>query len=50
MDKKYNLLYNGRKLYMNLSAEECTEILQELSESYFSEIDVDPNLIELEEI
>ena len=50
MDKKYNLLYNGRKLYMNLSAEECTEILQELSESYFSEIDIDPNLIELEEI
>jgi len=50
MEKKYNLLYNGRKLYMNLSAEECTEVLQDLSESYFSENNIDPNLIELEEI
>ena len=50
MEKKYNLLYNGRKLYMNLSAEECTEVLQDLSESYFSESNIDPNLIELEEI
>ena len=50
MDKKYNLLYCGRKLYMNLSPEECTEILQEISESYYSESDIDPNLIELEEI
>ncbi len=50
MEKKYNLLYNGRKLYMNLSIEECTEILQDLSEDYFSENNIDPNLIELEEI
>ena len=50
MEKKYNLLYNGRKLYMNLSAEECTEVLQDLSESYFSENNIDPNLIELEEV
>ena len=50
MEKRYNFLYNGRKLYTDLSAEECTEILQELSEDYFSEIDIDPNLIELEEI
>jgi hypothetical protein len=50
MEKNYNLLYNGRKIYTNLSAEECTEILQDLSESYFSGDNIDPNLIEMEEI
>jgi hypothetical protein len=49
-EKSYNLLYNGRKIYTNLSAEECTEILQDLSESYFSGDNIDPNLIEMEEI
>ena len=48
-EKSYNLLYNGRKIYTNLSAEECTEILQDLSESYFSGDNIDPNLIEMEE-
>ena len=48
--KKFNVLYHGRKIYQNLSAEECTEVLQELSESFFSQEDFDPNLIELEEI
>ena len=46
----YNILYNGRKIYMDLSAEECTEVLQELSESFFSGEVIDPTLIELEEI
>jgi len=50
MEKKYNLLYKGRKIYSNLSAEDCTEILQDLSEKYFSGEDIDPNLIEMEEI
>jgi len=50
MNKTYNLLYKGRKIYMNLTAEECSEILQDFSERYFSEEDIDPNLIELEEI
>jgi hypothetical protein len=48
--KKYNLLYKGRKIYKDLSMEECTEILQELSESFYAGDDIDPNLIELEEI
>jgi hypothetical protein len=48
--KTYNVLYKGRKIYMNLSAEECTEILQEMSEKFFSDKNIDPNLIELEEI
>jgi hypothetical protein len=48
--KQYNVLYKGRKIYTNLSAEECTEVLQDLSERFFSGDDIDPNLIELEEI
>jgi hypothetical protein len=47
---RYNILYKGRKIYWNLTHEECTEILQELSEKFFSGDDIDPNLIELEEI
>ena len=50
MYKTYNLLYKGRKIYMNLSMEDCTEILQDFSERYFSGEDIDPNLIEMEEI
>jgi hypothetical protein len=50
MKKTYNLLYKGRKIYMNLSMEDCVEILQELSERYYSDEDIDPKLIEMEEI
>jgi hypothetical protein len=51
MEQNYNLLYKGRKIYMNLSAEECTEILQDFSERFYSgEENIDPTLIELEEI
>jgi len=50
MTKLYNLLYKGRKIYQDLSHEECAEVLQDLSEKYFSGEDIDPNLIELEEI
>ena len=46
----YNVLYKGRKIYMNLSMEDCTEILQDFAERFYSDEDVDPNLIELEEI
>jgi len=46
----YNILYKGRKIYMNLTPEECSEVLQDLSERFFSDEDIDPNLIELEEI
>ena len=48
--KKYNVLYKGRKIYTNLTAEECSEILQDLSERFYSGEDIDPNLIEMEEI
>jgi len=47
--KTYNVLYKGRKIYKDLSAEECTEVLQELSERFYSDEEFDLNLIELEE-
>jgi hypothetical protein len=50
MEKTYNLLYKGRKIYSNLTMEDCSEILQDLSERFFSGEDIDPNLIEVEEI
>jgi len=50
MEKNFNILYNGRKIYMNLSAEECTEILQDFSERFYSGENIDPNEIEMEEI
>ena len=50
MEKTYNLLYKGRKIYKDLSAEDCSEILQDLSERFYSGEDIDPNLIEMEEI
>ena len=46
----YNVLYKGRKIYMNLTAEECSEILQDFSERFYSGEDLNPNEIELEEI
>jgi hypothetical protein len=50
METTYNLLYKGRKIYSNLTIEDCSEILQDFSERYFSGEDIDPNLIEMEEI
>jgi hypothetical protein len=48
--KKFNVLYKGRKIYKDLSHEDCTEVLQDLAEKFYSGDDIDPNLIELEEI
>ena len=50
MEKLYNILYKGRKIYKDLTAEDCTEILQDISERFYSGEDVNPNEIELEEI
>jgi hypothetical protein len=46
----FNILYNGRKIYTNLSHEECSEIISELSLEYYQTGEYDPNYIELEEI
>jgi len=48
--KKFNVLYKGRKIYTNLSMEDCTEIIQDFSERFYSGEDINPNEIELEEI
>jgi hypothetical protein len=48
--KTYNILYKGRKIYKNLNLEECTEILQDFAERFYSGEDTDPSLIEMEEI
>jgi hypothetical protein len=50
MEKTYNLLYKGRKIYMNLTMEDCSEILQDFSERFYSGEKIDLNLLELEEI
>jgi hypothetical protein len=49
-EKLYNILYKGRIIYKDLNAEECSEILQDFSERFFSGEDIDPTLIEMEEI
>jgi hypothetical protein len=50
MERLYNLLYKGRKIYMNLTADECGEILQDFSERFYSGEDINPNELEMEEI
>jgi hypothetical protein len=47
---KYNVLYQARKIYTDLTAEECSEIIQDFAERFYLGEDIDPNLIELEEI
>jgi hypothetical protein len=46
----FNILYKGRKIYQNLSYEECTEILEELSQEFYHNKDFDVSQLELEEI
>jgi len=50
MSKLYNLLYKGRKIYTNISIEECADILQEFSERYFSGENINPNELEMEDL
>ena len=46
----YNLLYKGRKIYSNLTMEDCSEILENFSERFYSGEDINPNELEIEEI
>ena len=50
MEKSYNLLYKGRKIYTNLTIDDCSEILENFSERFYSGEDVDPNELEMEDI
>jgi hypothetical protein len=45
----YHILYKGRKIYKNLSVDECMKVLEEFVESTDSNT-IDLNEIELEEI
>jgi len=46
----FNILYKGRKIYQDLSYEECAEVLDNLSQEYYQNENYDINEIELEEI
>ena len=46
----FNILYKGRKIYQDLSYDECLEILDNLSQEYYQNENYDANEIELEEI
>ncbi len=50
MKQLYNLLYKGRKIYKDLTMEDCSEILQDFSERFYSGEDINPSDIEMEEI
>ena len=48
---RFNLYYDDKLLYRDLSFEDATEVLQDLSEKYFlGEETIHPNKIELKEI
>jgi Lhr-like helicase len=46
----FNILYKGRKIYKDLSYEDCMEVLDNLSQEYYQDENYDVNEIELEEI
>ena len=50
MNKLYNILYKGRKIYTEITAEDCSDLLQDFSERFYSGEDIDPNDLEMEEI
>lgn len=44
----YNVLYQEKIIAKNISIEECCEIIEDFSEKYFSEKDINPNHIKVE--
>jgi hypothetical protein len=46
----FNILYKGRKIYNNLTFEECTNIFDDLAHKFYEGEDIDLNEIEMEEI
>ena len=43
----FNILYKGRKIYQNLTHEECVEVLDNLAQEYYENEEYDVNEIEL---
>jgi broad-specificity NMP kinase len=50
MEKLYNIYYKENKIHTNLTAEDCSEILQDFSERFYSGEDIDLETLKLEEI
>jgi hypothetical protein len=46
----FNILYRGKKIYMNVNHDEVAEILDKLSEQYYDTGEYEPSEIELEKI
>ena len=49
MSKYYDILYKGRGIYQNLSAEDCTEVLQDFSEKFYEGEDINLDKLIVEE-
>jgi len=51
MDKRYNIRYKGDILYPNKTIEECSELLQDFAERFYSGKDdeINPSFLEMEE-
>jgi hypothetical protein len=47
---RFNILYKGRKIYQDLTHEECAEVLDEISSKYYTDEEFNIELLELEEI
>ena len=49
MSKYSDILYKGRRIYQNLSAEDCTEVLQDFSEKFYEGEDINLDKLIVEE-
>jgi (2Fe-2S) ferredoxin len=47
-EKRYNLCYNGRALYQNLTLEDASEVIQDFADKFYAGEDIDPSLLYLE--
>ena len=52
MDKRYNIRYKGDIIHPDVSIEECSELLQDFAEHFYSGKDneINPSFLEMEEI
>jgi hypothetical protein len=50
MEKTFDILYKGRKLHQNLSAEDCVEVLQDFSERFYEGEEIDLYELVVEEV
>jgi hypothetical protein len=49
MEKTYDILYKGRRIYKDLTIENCSEVFEDLSQRYYLGEDIDLELLEMEE-